>query len=162
MWQWIGQIFGFYKAGVPTIVSDDDPLPVDTGLVIPTPQTDALTAAELTAEDLSKELTQQRRLGGGKIPIPFTVTVAATPFDYAPAAGKKIQLFWALAAAEPFSATGANVFPQISIKIGTLECYRTRGSVAHWEFFEGAIDEHLTVTISHDVIVDGVLHILEV
>lgn len=106
--------------------------------------------------------TQLRRLGGGKIPIPFTITDAGVPFVYTPPVGKAIRLFWATANVDP---TGG-VFPRISMVLPTVsnpsqEVYRVRGAMAHWEVFEGAVDAPITISISANAVVDGTLHIEE-
>lgn len=111
----------------------------------------------LPVADASVLAALVNRYGGGKTALPFTVTLAATPFDHEPAAGKAVRLFWAAANVDP----AGGVFPTITIKIGATEVYRTRGGMAHWEVFEGAADEHITVTISADASVDGTLHVEE-
>jgi hypothetical protein len=106
---------------------------------------------------LAAEATQQRRLGGGKTPVPFTVEQAAAPYERQPAQGRAIRLYWITASADP----AQGIFPRITISLGDLECYRVRGAVAHWEVFEGAVDAPLTVSISADAMVDGTAHIEE-
>lgn len=106
---------------------------------------------------LATEGMQQRRLGGGKTPVPFTVTQEATPFVYEPGEGKAIRLFWVTAGVDP----APGVFPRITVKLGDLECYRVRGGVSHWEVFEGAVDAPLEISISADATVDGTAHIVE-
>lgn len=107
--------------------------------------------------DLATETTQNRRLGGNKKPVTFTVTSSALPFVYTPAAGKSVRMFWFTAAPDP----SGGIFPQISVTIGSLEVYRIRGAVAHWEVFDGAADETVTVSIDVGATVDGTMHIEE-
>lgn len=117
----------------------------------------------VVAPDVNQEATQQRRLGGGKLAVPFTITSSAAPFVYIPASGKKIQLYWITASPDP----AGGVFPRITVVLPTAseaarQVYRVRGALGHWEFFEGAVDAAMTVSISSNATVDGTAHILEV
>lgn len=108
--------------------------------------------------DLSLEVTQLKRYGGGKTAYTATVASVGDTIIRQPAAGKKITLFWVYAVAD--SASSVN--PIIRIKLGTTELYRVIGGVSHWEPFVGDIDQPLIVHLSDagaNVIVT--FHILE-
>jgi BMFP domain-containing protein YqiC len=120
-------------------------------------------ASEATLASRASEGTQARRLGGGKKALAFSLSLSSTPYVYAPAAGKRIQLFWVTASPDP----AGGVFPRITVVLPTdtepaRQVYRVRGALGHWEFFEGAVDAPLTVSISSNATVDGTAHILEV
>lgn len=101
-----------------------------------------LNAVGITINPAVEE-TQQRRLGGGKTPVVATVTAAGDTDVRVPATGKALRVFWVCAINDPAGSSS----PQIKIKLGTKELYRA-WAVAHWEVFDGAVDEKLTVNLS--------------
>lgn len=106
--------------------------------------------------DLAQEITQSKRLGGGKVAKTGTATAVGDTTIYTPAAGKAITLYWISAVNDPTASSA----PVIKIKIGTTEIYRTF-AVSHWEPFTGAPNEALIVNLSASGNVQITAHITE-
>lgn len=108
----------------------------------------------------SKQDTQIDRLtsryGGGKTAVVATVTGSGDTAVHAPAEGNAIRLFWVSAINDPDESAS----PLIKIRIGGTEVYRAY-AVAHWEVFEGAVDEELVVNLSAAASVAFTAHIEE-
>lgn len=113
---------------------------------------------------LNKEATQllvasdiDWRFGGGKLAITAQVTLSGDTTVHTPAAGKKIRLFWISALNDPDAAQS----PRIIVKFGTSELYRAY-AVAHWEVFDGAVDQPLVVNLDQTGDVAVTAHYVEV
>lgn len=98
----------------------------------------------------------QNRYGGGKTPVPFTVTASGDTTIHTPASGKAVRLFSISAATDPDQSTT----PLIKVLIGSTE--KTRGHViSGWEIREGAADEVLKINLSELSSVSGTAYITE-
>lgn len=136
----------------PRRVTEADPLPVTGGIGGGGGAVTIADGADValgSTTDLADALTLigriasiQSRYKGGLAPVVATVTASGLTIIHTPAAGKAIRLFWVSAISDP----DASASPLIRLKIGALECYRSYG-IAHWERFDGAADEPLTVTL---------------
>lgn len=99
--------------------------------------------------------TYDRRVQGGVEPWTETVTSVVAPKTLQVATpGNALRILWCYANVNP---TG-NVFPQIKFTLGSLELYRVRGAISHWEIFEGGADEDLVVSIDQSATVDVTVH----
>lgn len=101
------------------------------------------------------------RYGGGKDPVTATVTASGDTVIRTPAAGNRIDLYWASAVNRDDNAQ-----PSIQIKLASdsdpdRECYRLP-VLGHWEKFVGAVDAPLIVNLSTAALVDVTAHIIEV
>lgn len=117
------------------------------------------SATEPVADD--KRLpTYDRRVQGGVKAWPFTVTSTASPAVLNPSAsGKSIRVLWITAGVDPSGQTFPRIIATLpNAALGQSEIYRVRGGTAHWEPFEGAADQPLTISISANATVDGTVH----
>lgn len=101
------------------------------------------------------------RYSGGKTPVVASVTASGDTTIHDPAAGKAIRLFWITALNDPDDAAT----PLIKVGFGPAasidtELYRTY-ALAHWEVFEGAVDERLIVNLSAAANVAVTVHLQE-
>lgn len=90
------------------------------------------------------------RFGGGKTPVPFTVTASGDTTIHTPASGKAIRLFSIDALTDPDQSTT----PLIKVLIGTNEKLRGH-ALGKWEIFTGAADEVLKINLSEASSVSG-------
>ena len=109
------------------------------------------------SEELALESQQAliNRYGGGKTPIVFTVTAAGDTTIHTPDSGKAIRLFWITAVNDPDEATS----PLIKVTL-TDEIYRVY-ALAHWEVFEGAVNDPLIINLGGAASVAVTAHIEE-
>lgn len=89
------------------------------------------------------DITVGNRYSGGKSAKVATITASGNTTVHTPASGNAIRLFWVSAINDPDEATT----PLIEIRLGTTPFYRGY-AVAHWEMFEGAVNEALIVNLS--------------
>ncbi len=100
---------------------------------------------------------QGTRYAGGKTPVTAQVTAAGDTTVYTPAAGKRVRLFWVSAINDP----DQSVSPRIIVKFaGGTELYRA-AALAHWEIFEGALNEAVVVNLDQAADVAVTLHLQE-
>lgn len=121
----LGDILAALQA---TLTVNVDNMPAD-------PATDTTLASVL--------LALQNRYSGGKTPYTATITAADAPAVLTPAAGKALRVFYVKAINDPDSAAT----PLITATLGAAELYRDY-VIAHWEIFEGAADQPLTIAIA--------------
>lgn len=103
---------------------------------------------------LAKELTQLERFGGGKEPVAAVITAAGDNLVRSPAVGNALRVYWV-------SAVNIGVGnPVIRVKLGSKTLY-CAAAIQHWEPFEGAVGEGLTVNLSEASSVPFTAHIVE-
>mgnify|MGYP006138002335 FL=1 len=126
--------------------------------------TSALPTGAATSANQSTEITHlsniatylQNRFGGGKTPVPFTVTASGDTTIHTPASGKAIRLFSIDALTDPDQSTT----PLIKVLIGSTEKIRGH-AIGKWEIFTGAADEVLKINLSEGSSVSGTAYIEE-
>lgn len=111
----------------------------------------------LNGKDFATEATQARRYAGGKSSKTASVTASGDTTIHTPEAGKKIRLFWVSAINDP----DQSVSPRVIVKFGSTELYRAY-AIAHWEVFDGAVDEPLVVNLDQAADVAVTVHYQEV
>lgn len=82
------------------------------------------------------------RWSGGKTAKTANVTASGDTTIWTPASGKKLRVFWVSAINDPDQSQS----PKIILKFGTNEIYRGY-AIAHWEIFDGAVDQALVCNL---------------
>jgi len=101
----------------------------------------------------------QARYEGGKLPKTAQVTTTGDTTVHTPAAGKAIVLYWVSAINDP-DATSS---PLISIGFSGASTYLYSAyAIAHWEVFQGAVDQSLVVNLDGPGAVAFTMHYQEV
>lgn len=118
----------------------------------------AVSAASLPLPSgAATEATQARRYAGGKTARTAQVTAVGDTTIHTPAAGKKIRLYWVSALNDPDQTNT----PRIILKFGATELYRAY-AVAHWEVFDGAVDQALVCNLDQAGDVAVTVHLEEI
>lgn len=146
-----------------TVSVDNFPSPVDVS-ALATQTTLAAVLAALggvldvtgSAVDVSSSPSDGRYVGG-KTAVCATVTASGDTTIYTPAAGNAVRLYWISAINDPDEATT----PLVKVLLGATEVYRAY-AVAHWEIFEGAADDPLTINLSSAASIAVTAHIEEI
>lgn len=106
---------------------------------------------------LAKDITLQARYGGSKLAFADEVAAAGDTTLITPAAGKRLRVYWVSVIPNPDNVA-ANL---VRIKINTDTIYCTY-AVAHWEIFEGAVDESVLINLENASPVAVTIHYVEV
>lgn len=116
--------------------------------------------------DLTLEVTQLARLGGGKTPATVVVVAAGETTIVTPATGNLIRLLWVSAVPKTQVSGGVLVEPIISVHLGAAGPDRVTPyvvlAVAHWEPFDGPVDGPLIVELDVAATVAFTAHYVEV
>lgn len=103
--------------------------------------------------DAAQQGYQANRYGGGKSAYAGTVSASGDTDVITPAGGNAIRVFWVYALGDPDNATS----PLITVSIGATSIYAGY-ALAHWEIFEGAADEPVTVNLGSAETVAVTIH----
>ena len=95
-------------------------------------------------EEVSTEATLANRFGGDKEAATAFVTSLGSTTILTPAAGKKLRVYWVSAINSPTEPTT----PLIQVGfVGADDYLYAAYAIAHWEIFEGEVDQPLEVNL---------------
>ncbi len=123
------------------------------------PVTQAVSAAALPLPvGAAIEATQAKRYGGGKLTKTAQVTASGNTTILTPAAGKFVRLYWVGAINDP----DQSVSPRIRVGFDGAADYLYSGyAVAHWEVFDGAVNQAVVVNLDQAGDVAATVHYQE-
>jgi hypothetical protein len=103
------------------------------------------------------ETADEARFGGGKLSATAQVTAAGDTTVLTPSAGMALRVYWVSAINDP----DASQSPRIIVKFGSTELYRAY-AIAHWEIFQGQVDQPLVVNLDQSGDVAVTVHYTQV